>query len=203
MALDTYANLIAAIRDRSHRNDMSDARIDDFIDLAEADIWNRLRIRSMNTRATASTNGTKYLALPDDFIKMTNLTTTSGSTDYDIEYRTPMTLQSVTTSGIPSQFTVTSQIEFNRVPSTVTMTMQYFKKLTALSSSNTTNDVLTNFPSIYFYGALMHLYDWTDEMEKEAKYRALFDREIVDANKQDKKDGYGPTPAMRIAGSTP
>ena len=201
MSLTTYANLKASLRDKSHRNDMTDDRLDEFIDQAEADIWQRLRIRSMDTRATATSNATKYIELPTDFIKMRHLTVLSGSVTYEVEYRTPISIQFKTGSGIPSQYTVTSQLEFNMIPSTATLEMQYFKKLTALSSANTTNDVLTNFPNIYFYGALKHLYAWTDDDNQESKYDQKFEREISQANKQDKKDGYGPAPAMRSTGS--
>ncbi|MCH7803100.1 MAG: hypothetical protein IH937_03370 [Acidobacteria bacterium] len=203
MSLSNYANLKAALRDKSHRNDMTDDRLNEFIDQAEADIWQRLRIRTMDTRATASSNATKYLALPTDFIRMRKLTVSSGGILYELEYRTPMGIQHDSASGIPQQFTVTSQLEFDRIPSTITVEMQYFAKLTALSDANTTNDVLTNFPNIYFYGALKHLYAWTDDEGQEARYDAKFEREIDQANKQDKRDGYGPAPAMRLTGTTP
>lgn len=205
MALNNYANLKAAIRDKSHRNDMTDDRIDDFIDLAEADIWQKLRIRDMDTRATASASTSdRYLALPDSFIKMRNLTTVVGGVTHQIKYVVPASMRVKTGSGRPRFFTVTSQLEFDRVPdSAYVLEMQYFKKETALSDTNTTNAVLTNFPNIYFYAILKHLYDWTEQPEMELKYELKFEKEIVQSNKQDKKDGYGPAPQMRIEGATP
>jgi len=205
MALNNFANLKAAIRDRSHRNDMTDARIEDFILLAEADIWQRLRIRAMDTRATASTAiSDRYLALPDLFIKMRNLTIVVGGVTRQVKYAPPASLRIKTGSGRPRFFTVTSQIEFDRIPDTAyNIEMQYFKKETALSDANTSNAVLANFPNIYWYGAFMHLFDWTDQPEKEIKYLQKFEKEISQANKQDKKDGYGPALVMRLEGRTP
>lgn len=203
MALNNYANLKAAIRNRSHRNDMPDSLIDDFIDLGEADIWQRLRVRYMLSRDTASTNSTKYLALPDDFMRMRKLVITIGSQEHLVKYRTLEALQSKSGSGIPTQFNTGAQLEFNLIPTSGTLEMNYYKKLTALSDANTTNLILDNFPQLYFYAALKHLYDWTEEEDLESKYIVKFDKEIKDANKQEKKDGVGPSPAMHIRGTTP
>lgn len=204
MPVTSYSTLKAAIETWSKRADVSTS-IDDFIDLAESEMWRYLRIRDMETRATASAStSSKYLALPDGYIEMRRLTITSGSTNYDCAQRTPETMLSTITSGIPVYFTVTSQLEFDRTPDAAyTVTMQYYKSLTALSSSNTSNAVLSRFPSIYLYGALWFLNDWALNAERSAYYQQLFMQAIESANAQDRSGRYGPAPVMNYQGVMP
>ena len=67
MALDTYANLKTAIADFLNRDDLTSS-IDDFIDLAEAQMNREVRHWDMEKRATAVLN-TQYTALPNDFVE--------------------------------------------------------------------------------------------------------------------------------------
>ena len=205
MALDTYANLKASIIDWSHRNDISDALVNDFIDMAESSMWRLLELRSMEARANPTTEPTtRFIALPTDYIKMRRLKLSINNEHKDIRYSTPESMAVINTSGQPKYFTVTSQIEFDRVPAgTYTTEIQYYKKLTALSGSNTTNSVLTNHPSIYLFGSLWNLNNWSNNDLMAVKYEALFLTAINDANKMDKKGRYGPASGMRTEGSKP
>jgi hypothetical protein len=203
MAISNYLELKQAIERWAKRGDIA-SLTDDFIDLAESDIWQNLRIRDMEARATASTGADRFLALPDGFLEMRKLTLVSGSLRYDLTSVVPESLKLQGTSGIPSSFTVTSQLEFNRIPAgNYTAEMQYYKTLTPLSTTDPVNAVLTRFPSIYLYGALFHFAQWAHNDAMLQKYVALFSKEIELANKSDRRGRYGPAPAMRIEGSTP
>lgn len=204
MALDTYANLKASIRNWSHRNDQPDSLIDDFIDLTETAMWQLLEIRDMSARTTSSMGATRFLALPDDFIKMRRLSILSGNRVIDLKYATPESMQVVSTTSQPRFFTVTDQLEFDRVPdSTYTTEMTFFKELTPLSDSNTTNAVLTRFPDVYLSGALHYLYKWGNFDEEAQSYLVKFSDAIKRANKQDRKGRYGPAMAGRREAPTP
>lgn len=209
MALDTYANLKVAIRDWSHRNDMGDDRIDDFIDMAEAEMYGNLdqpiRLRSMEARATATVStSSRFLALPDLFLQMRRLKLNLAQEDTDVKYMAPEQMPLRGTSGIPRFFSVTTQLEFDRTPdSTYTIEMQYIKKLTPLSDSNTTNAILTDSPTVYLFGALWALHKFTSQPEVSADYYIQFINSIGGANIQDKKGKYGPAPRIRLEGSTP
>lgn len=201
MALTTYAELKQAIQDYTKRPD-STSMLDTFIDLAESDIWERLRIRDMESRTT-STATTRYLALPTGFVELRRLSIVSSSR-YELEYATPESLRIDSTSGVPKYFTITSQIEFDRVPDTsYSVEFQYYASLTALSNSNTSNAVLSRFPMVYLYGSCMHLALWALDLELFNSYSMLFNGAIEAANKSDKKGRYGKAKAMRIEGSTP
>lgn len=204
MALDSYVNLKASVRNWSHRNDMPDSLIDDFIDLAETAMWQLLEIRDMSVRATASTNATRFLALPANFIKMRRLSILSGNDVIDVKYATPESMIVTATSGRPRFFTVTTQLEFDRIPDAVYITeMTYFNELTPLSDANTTNAVLNRFPQVYLFGALHYLFSFGNFDSEAQMYLVKFSEAIKLANKQDRKGRYGPAMAGRREGLTP
>lgn len=202
MPLSTYLGLRDAIESWSHRNDVS-SRLDDFIDLAESEMRRWLRIRDMETRSTASTNG-RFLSLPQKFVEMRRLRLNSGSQYYEILSKTPESLYITADSGMPKGYTINSQIEFDRTPdSTYTVEMEYYAYPDALSSTNTSNAVLTRFPSIYLFGSLWALYQWALQEDKSEYFYNKFIAAIQSANREDKKGRHGPAPAMYYQGPTP
>ena len=193
MSLDTYENLKKEIIDYAQRDDL-DLKIDTFIDLAENEMLANeiepLALRENETRFTTTlSTDTRYLALPDGFQKMRRFRIELNSNDScDLRYRTPEQLNIKGASGIPSFFTVTSEIELDIVPDTAyTVEIQYIKDFEPLSITNQTNYVLTNFPNIYLYGALYALRGFTREFGESDRYRTLFINAIRSANKKIKK----------------
>ena len=207
MALGTYSDLVAQIISFSHRSDVAN-KIDDFISLAEDAMFANpnfpLQLRQMEVRAEATMGATRFLALPDGYLNMRRLKLNVGSDSCDVRYKAPDQMVIRSASGQPAYFTVTSQLEFDRVPdSTYTVDMQYFATPTPLSSANTTNAILTNNPSAYLYGALWALFGWANDDAQEAKYLSKFLGIVEGINKQYRQGRHGPAPAMRIEGSTP
>lgn len=202
MPLNNYSNLKAAIVSWSKRNDVANY-VDDFIDLCESEMYKYLRIRDMQTRQTNNLS-TRFLALPDDFIEMRRLRLETGGRNVQLRSVVPEALKITSGSGIPTSYTVTTQLEFDRTPdSAYTVEMQLWSKLTALDSTNTTNQVLTRFPEIYLQGSLWALFDWAREPELASYYYERFINAIKQANDMDLKGRVGPTPAMRTDGPTP
>lgn len=202
MSLSTYAGLKDAIESWSHRNDVA-SRLDDFIDLAESEMFRYLRIRDMETRTTASLS-TRYLALPTGFLEMRRVRLISGGQYYDLNYATPEGLKIDASTGVPTSYTITSQLEFDRTPdSTYTIEYQYYQQSTALSSGNTSNAVLTRFPNIYLFGALWALYMWALQEDKAEYYHNKMMQAIRTANREDVKGRHGPAPAMKVGGPSP
>lgn len=201
MALDTFSNLKQSIERFSKRTDTSDV-IDDLIKLCEVKIDSKLRLRANEQRATA-TLSTRFLALPDLFLEMRRLTIV-GAKSWDVRFKAPDAMEIQADSGRPRYFTVTSQLEFDRVPdSSYTIEMSYYTKLSALSTSNTTNDVLTNYPDLYLYGTLAELHRWARDEDTAAYYDQVFKNKMFEVSKQDKRGRYGPAPTMIYEGSTP
>lgn len=209
MSLDTFDNLKIAIINVSQRDDTKDDELNDFITLAETEMFQNprkvLSVRSSETRATAVTLTTsRYLQLPDGFREMRRLRLDLDTGFRELTYRAPGHLRSIDGPTTPTFFTVTSQLEFDTVPDEAyTVEMQYLADFTPLSDTNQTNFVLTDSPNIYLFGALKELFSAAQDDEAAAKYEAKFINAIIGANKKYRKGKYGPAPRMRIIGQTP
>ena len=209
MSLDSYENLKVEIIDWSHRDDV-DPKIDTFIDLAETEMYSNtvepLKIRGGETRAAFSTNTTdRFAALPAGYqsSRKLRIQIVNGES-IELRYRTPSQLNISSTTGLPQFFTVTDQIEFNRVSDQVyTGEIQYYQEFTPLSDTVSTNFVLTGEPNIYLFGTLWALFEWAEQPQTADKYYRRFINAIVGANNNANDGRYGPAPVMRIEGSTP
>lgn len=203
MSLDSFANLKQEIINFSHRDDLSDV-IGTFISLAENKIDNGLRLRSNENRATATISSGRFLALPTRFLEMRRLSLINGGITKDIKYKAPEALILADTSGEPSFFTITSQIEFDKAPSSsMTVEMSYYSRLEPLSDSNTSNNVLVDYPNLYLYGSLSELHRWAANESKADYYESLFARNLSDANYQENRGRYGASPTIGREGWTP
>lgn len=204
MAIDSFANLKQAIERWSKRTDISDV-IDDLVTLAENRIDNRLRISSNNLRATATASTSdRFLALPTRFLEMRRFTLIKDTYYNDLIYVTPESMKIYGQAGIPKYFTITSQIEFDRVPAdTYSLEQSYWTRLEPLSDSNTTNNVLDNFPQIYLQACLTELHYWARDEETASFHEQRLERLIDEANAEDLRGRYGPAPRMQIQGATP
>lgn len=204
MAIDSYANLKQAVERFTHRTDLADV-LDNFIELAENDLDKRLRLRNNELRATATMSTTdRFLALPDGFLKMRRLSLINGSLNYEIKYESPEAMQLQNAAGRPRSYTVTSQLEFDRVAdSAYTLEMSYYRRITPLSTSNTSNDVLTDYPDLYLYGCLIHYAVWAADAEALQIYTSKFEAALLLANKQERDGRFGVAPRIQKEGSTP
>ena len=204
MALDTFDNLVKEIIDYSHRNDLG-TKINTFIQLAENAMYSNdiqpLQIRSMEIVSTTAVAG-QYVQLPDNFESARSIRFVIGDNSGELRYQAPEQLFKNPASGKPLFYTIIgNEIQFGRVPdSDYTLEIQYFRKATPLSTDNQTNEILTNHPSIYLFGALAILFGYAQDTEQEASYRIKFIDAVRGANKADKKGRYGPAPALSIDG---
>ena len=209
MSLDTYANLKQELIDWSHRDDL-DLKIDTFIDLAETEMYANdtevLQIRSGETRVAFTTSTTdRFVALPTGYQSMrkVRIQITNGQS-IELKYQSPSQLQVRSSANMPYFYTIAEQVEMDRISDQAyTGEFLYYQEFTPLSSSNTSNAVLTNFPNIYLFGGMWAL-KLHAEMPQEAEmYYIKFINAIKGANNKDKLGRYGPAPVMRVETSTP
>lgn len=202
MALDNFANLKATIIRHDGSSSITDI-MDVCVLLAEEEMYsnptNPLQVRVMEITTTSAASTTvATLALPTGYTSMRRIKLKLDNSDQDILYATPESMQSYTAAGRPRYFTVTDTIEFDRVAdSAYNVEIQHYAKPTALSDTNTTNVILTNFPSIYLYGCLWVVNQFNAEEEKAGYYYQVFMNAIRGANNQDRRGRHGPAPAMR------
>lgn len=206
--LTTYAELKQGIQDWSKRSDTL-SLLDTFIDLAEAEMYangqESLRIRDMETSTTGVTSiTTRYMTLPTRYLEFRRLKINLTQGDLRLQYSPIDQMRISPTSGLPKFFTITSQVEFDRISDTVyTVGVDYYQSLTPLSAAAPTNAILTRFPTIYLWGSLSALYQWAMQPDKADYYYTQFLGAIAKANLQDRKGRYGPAPAIKMEGPTP
>lgn len=159
MAISTYSELKSAIADELNRQDLTSV-IPTWISLAEANFNRTIRHRKMLCRATATVDD-QFTALPADFLEAKNIqlnTSPVKSLEFvTVEYADKLRGEYVTT-GTPQYYTLLGEtLEVVPTPGgAFTIELTYYKKLSSLSDSVTTNWLLTSHPDLYFYASLQH-----------------------------------------------
>ena len=201
MAISNYTELKTAVANWLDRDDLTD-RIPEFIALAEARFNRVLRLRSMETKETASTvAGQRNLALPASYIQMRNFqVNTSPLTT--LSYVTPEIYDRVwggSTSGTPKFYTIlANEVSLGPIPASVQeVEMLFYKKFDNLSVTTTTNWLITNAPDIYLYGTMLEAEPFIMNDERVPLWAQALQQGISDLQEQDNKDRHSGS-ALRV-----
>lgn len=195
MSITTYAELQTAVKNWLERPDLADARVQEFIRLAEAYFQRKLRHREMEKRDTLSVSG-RYTSLPSDYHQMNRVAVNGASGA--LRATTPAQMQDLQdsrgfTQGEPTHYAIVgSELEVYPTPGeTYTLNLFYRRTLPALSDSNTTNWLLDRSPDLYLYGSLFHSAYFLDFDERLQAFAAPMDAAIRDLNVQSDESSYG------------
>ena len=201
-AITSYASLKSNIIDYIKRPD-ANSKLDAFIALAEERIKNDLRIRQMEGLTTVSTSTSdRFAALPTGYISFRKVTITVDDEDLPLTEKPLREMQVLDSDGVPGQFAVTDQIEFNRTSDQVyTVNLHYYSMPTGLSASNTTNVILDNFPMVYLAGCMVQATHWTKQKEDNLYWEGVYLSSMRDANKLS-RDGRHNRPMAYVTGMT-
>ena len=200
MAISNYSELKAAIADWLNRSDLTDS-IPDFIVLAETRHKRDFKIRRMETRVTANTVAdSEFYSLPDNYVAMRNIQLNTDPKT-PLEYLTPEQMDRIhagSSKGKPKAYSIIgNNIQLRPIPdSAYQIEILYFKHFTALSDSNTTNDMLTHHPDAYLYGALVEAEPYLQNDKRIQVWSAYYDRtknDIISSNERDRHSGVAPT----------
>lgn len=189
MALSTYSELQAAIADLLNRSDIANP-IKDFITLCEADLNRRLRVREMTARATGATSD-QFTVLPSDFLEARNIQINTNPPAV-LDYRSPEALdrfraESGGGTGTPQFYTfIGDTIEIAPTPaSSQTLEIVYYKRITPLSDSSTSNFILDSHSDIYLYGSALHSAPFLGSDERVALWASIYDSKVERLNQAD------------------
>ena len=195
MAIGPFAELKTAAANWLDRSDLTD-RIPEFIALAEARFNRVLRIRDMETVSTAISTaaGTREYSLPTGFVQMKEFHLTTDPLT-PLSYITPEMMSRMwagSTTGKPQVFTIIADnVRLGPSPDAVyTTSMLYYKTFTALSTDNTTSEMLTNNPDVYLYGTLLEAEPFIMNDERVPLWLAAFEKAVSDIQNQDNKDRH-------------
>jgi|TARA_Y100000401_G_C8293725_1_gene210164 hypothetical protein len=213
MALSNYTELKASIANWLNRSDLTSEISEDFIVLAEKDFNSKLRIRKMNATDSSFTINAETVALPTGFLQVRDFYILQGGTKYALKYITPAQMDQIkgsSVSGLPSTFTILGDnFRFAPTPAeSYTGVINYYKEFDPLSSSNATNYILTNHPSIYLYGSLYHAANFLGGIEPRQvqQWQQQYATALERLERNDREDQYGNAPLQQrgdvtVAGS--
>lgn len=192
MAITNYTELKASVADWLNREDLT-AQIPDFITFAEARLNRTLRTREMLTRRrTTTTNG--FIALPFDYLETYQLQLPSNATNTP----EPLTFigpdeaarfKATSMTGKTRYYTIIDGA-FELIPtpsSSVELTITYYAKVPALSSTQATNWLLTKAPDLYLYATLANAAPYLQNDERIPVWSQLassaFDELMMDSER--------------------
>jgi len=175
VAISSYLELQTAIMDELNRSDLAETvtkstgTVEGIVTRAitrcEIRLQRLLRVRQMETSTSiAFTGGTSEYALPTDFV----------SAEYfylNIDPVQPIKQDSLanlfadypeSSGGEPRSFAVVgSNFQLRPPPDgTYTGVMTYYQTIPKLTTSNTTNWLLTDAPDLYVYGSCLEMQPW-------------------------------------------
>ena len=192
MPLYTYDSLKTSVAAWAHRADLTDV-IPDLITLAEERINALLRVRAMEASATGTTTGT--ISLPSGYRALKSLHLDCGGSTVVPEFVPAAELDTYGGPGATMGYgMVGDSIILTPTPeSAYNYTLRYWAALTAISSTNQTNWVLTNYPAAYLFGALAESAPYVGNDRRLQVWEAKFVNAIEEIQAADRADRYGPT----------
>lgn len=192
----TYATLQTEIATLAVRDDLTDL-IPNFIGYAEN--WFQRELFSPEREETVTLTVTNGVAsLPTDFggVKMIYV---DGTTDTVLDPMTAAKLRTsypTATTGTPMHYAFEGEtVLFGPVPSSgLVIKMKYIEGITALSTDNTTNWLLTDHPDLYVNAALAELFDYTRDADQAAlrRQKAVVAANSINRQGQRRKGNSGP-----------
>ncbi len=201
MAISNYSELKLAVANWLDRDDLT-TRIPEFIALAEARMNRDLRIRLMEGKYTASTVASqKNYNLPAGYRQMRNFQVNKTPV-VSLQYISPEIFDRLwggSTEATPKFYTIiANEVQLGPIPDSImTIEMLFYKKVDALSDSNTTEDMLTDNPDIYLYGALMEAEPFIMNPEGAMVWKGKYDEAVFNLQEQDNKDRHSGS-ALRV-----
>ena len=179
-----YSTLKSEIANWLHRDDL-ETNIPVFIQLAESKIAKNIKSKYLETsNILYAWGGNKYTTIPFDYSSIKSIVVESNPSS-PLELVPDHILQQYNqnnATGVPKFYSITgSDLYYSPVPdNNYNVTVTYSADLVPLSSVNNVNWVLTRYPYLYLYGALIEASIYTNDPDQVQFYQAKFDDAIKD-----------------------
>lgn len=179
MSITTYSELKAAISDWLHRDDLA-ANAADFIALAEADLHDRLLLRTMETESTlTSTINSAVVSLPAGYVSPKAIWIIEDSERSPLSPSTPEELPYYSGTGKPQYWAIDgAYIRFDCPCDAVYSLPFRYIKTQSLSDTNTSNQLLAKRPDVYLHGALVQAAIYAQDDTLLSKHTQLYEKAI-------------------------
>lgn len=159
MALANYTELQEAIATRLHRSDLTTAIVD-YIAIAEKRLNRTLKLLAQESETDlTATIGSRFMALPSLFGSPIALYLTTYLPRIEVEFRLPTEMQVFSDNGPPEFWTLDGLQLATDSPADIAYayTLRYCAEYNLAATA--TNALLTNYPDLYLYGALIEAAD--------------------------------------------
>ncbi len=189
MAISTYTDLKTEIANYYARSDLT-SQLDNFIDLAEAEIQRELKGVDFQTTGTVTiTTGSGNL--PSGFVGMQSVMWDDG-TDYKLTYLPPQLFDRMLAAdtGTANYYTIIGTTIKVADDESGTLNIVYQARFTPLSGSATSNAILTNHPDVYLTGCLKYAAFYMKDFEGFAGYGAAFKIAMAQARRESQERQY-------------
>jgi len=176
---------------------------------AEAEIYNRLRVREMLTlvEGTLNTDGFR-IAVPDGYRAAYSLrfvgskkATLTKRELYDLEENYQYNADSTRASGKPQDYAADANyIWFDKVANEAySYELRYYQALDALAEATNESNFLTDrYPYILRAACLAKGFEWLRNTSQESKYLSLMEKRIFEANSESDYEMIGADLQMQV-----
>lgn len=184
MTIATYDELVTELGDWLNRDDLN-SKLPTFIRIFESRMNRRLRDPKMETRYTFSTvAGTSSYSLPSDFRQAREVYIDDDQL-YVLEPMSPANLRTFFadgTSGRPQAYALVGQsiVLADTPDAAYELVIGYFREVPALTSSNTTNWLLTAHPDLYLWGSLTAAEAYLKDDDRVLLWKAAWDEALAE-----------------------
>lgn len=171
-----------------HRSDL-DSRIPDFIMLAEQRINRIARVRTMENEVTLETEiGSRFIALPDNFSMPLAVYLESIQPRCQLDAVVPEVLPVTSAAGMPRFWCIDgSNLAFERpADQAYEITLRQVGNF-KLAPAIPINALLTNYPDLYLYGALMAAATYVRDTANLAIWKGLFEEAVREMNQNESR----------------
>lgn len=196
MAITNYTDFQTEVANYLARSDLTN-QIPTFTRFAEDRLSRELRVNDMLkvvTTTLTSTDGTA--SLPNDFLEVREIHFNSNPVG-DVIFQSPDLFfrnQVTTTSGFPVYFTILdNQFQFAPVPNgSSEIQMLYYARPPYLSSTQTSNIYIANYPDALLYATLAEASAYLMDDVSLQRWATMYDRSINNIKQNDlsKKNAY-------------
>jgi hypothetical protein len=200
MSITDFSSLQSAIGDFLNRSDLTSV-LPTFIQMCEADVNRRLRHWQMEVKDTITVDA-QFEDLPTGWRETIRCDVQGGPRLKLVAHPEMQAMRAETedTSGEPRFYAfVAGQMEFFPTPDgSYTINHVYFKEITALDESNTTNWLLTNYPDVYLYGSLAHTAPYLVEDARLPVWESLYEKAMQGAKSESDRARHSGTQRIKV-----
>lgn len=185
MSIASYAELLSAVSDWADRTDI-DARIPDFIGIFEDHVNSDYSLAGMETTATLTQSAGKY-DLPSDLAHIRSVSFTHADQTRVLKPASSEAFDAIMprSGSAPLAYYKAGNSLYIAPDNGTSLTLRYFAKLPALTSSNTTNWLLTAHPNAYLWGTLAEVFAYTRNEQDEANCRGRAEKILSSIQQKD------------------